>query len=80
MYAREKEEEGIREALIDVVRKANIAIERFRNLDLTLDTVTHAEYDYARGIVFGSMKHRIFPRPNVLHITGGCHFDGHDAG
>lgn len=80
VFEREEAEEGIKEALADIIEQANIAIERFRNLDLTLSTVDHAEYDYQRGIICGMMKHRVFPMPHVLHITGGCHFDGHDSG
>ena len=79
-HERERAEEGIKEALTDLIEQAGIAIERFRNLDLTLSTVDHAEYNYQRGIIFGLMKHRVFPMPHVLHITGGCHFDGHDFG
>jgi len=79
-FDREKAEEGITEALADLIEQAGIAIERFRNLDLTLSTVDHAEYDYQRGIICGLMKHRVFPMPHILHFTGGCHFDGHDFG
>lgn len=80
VFEREEAEEGIKEALADIVEQANIAIERFRSLDLTLSTVDHAEYDYQRGIICGIMKHHVFPMPPVLHVTGGRHFDGHDSG
>lgn len=67
LCGRKREVERFRHALVEIIKKANIAIERFRNLDPTLSSVTHAEYDYARGISFGLMKHRIFPMPNVHH-------------
>ena len=35
-FDRERAEEGITEALADLIEQAGIAIERFRNLDLTL--------------------------------------------
>jgi hypothetical protein len=81
IFGREKAETGIKQALIDLIKTTTIPIERFRNLDLTRATVEQAEHEYTSGRrIWGLMKHRIFPMPHILHITGGCHFDGHDSG
>jgi len=81
IFGREKAETGIKQALIDLVKATAIPIERFRNLDLTRATVEQAEHEYMSGRrIWGLMKHRIFPMPDILHITGGPHFDGHDSG
>jgi hypothetical protein len=81
IFGREKAETEIKQALIDLIKTITIPIERFRNLDLTRATVEQAEHEYTSGRrIWGLMKHRIFPMPHILHITGGCHFDGHDSG
>lgn len=77
---RRKAEEGIKEALCDIIEQARKSIERFRNLDLTYPTVDRAEREYRRGIFGGLMRHSVYPMPHILSITGGCKFDGHEAG
>lgn len=79
-YKRQNAECGIQLALIDMIVYTSILIEKFRNLDLSFASVDRAEWEYDRGVICGLMRHRVFPRPNLFHITGGAHFDGHDAG
>lgn len=79
-YKRQNAEYGIQLALLDILADATVLTEKFRNLDLSYASVDRAEYEYDRGIICGLMRHRVFPRPNIFHITGGAHFDGHDAG
>lgn len=79
-FKRKNAEEGIQLALMDIIADASIRIEKFRNLDLSYASVDRAEWEYDRGVICGLMRHRVFPRPNIHHITGGSHFDGHDTG
>jgi hypothetical protein len=80
LFKRKEAEEGIKEALLDIIKHAGYAIERFRNLDLTSVTVDRAEHNYYWGIIIGLMRHRVYPGRPLTHITGGAHFDGHYVG
>jgi hypothetical protein len=80
MFKRQNAEEGIKKALLDIIKQAGHAIKRFRNLGLTYATVNRAEYEYQQRNFTGLMRHRVFPMPQIRHITGGPHFDGHDIG
>jgi hypothetical protein len=76
MNKNDKAEEGIREALIGLVKQAELAIKRFRNLDLTHRTVQDAEHKYAE-ISAAAPRRDGRPRDRTLIP---CHFDAHSYG
>ena len=76
MDKNDKAEEGIREALIDLVKRAELAIKRFCNLDLTPRTVQDAEHKYAEiSAAAPGPDGRPRERTSVP-----CHFDAHSYG